>query len=321
MAVTAPREYLFSIYRETSAYKKEVEELFNGQIATHYGSQDVALKRIYDATDRKCELLFRHNVFQGVIAYKTGLQNRDVSRGVTRSIEIKNIALLNPNSTDRLLFYRMMLRRIEQQTASLKPEGMFMIVSNQDTQTRDFLTSCGFVSKVSWENGFAVGVRAELLYKPCEQEQEVATLGKRGVESQPAPVEEKRGRMNQVPATQNTSIRPSKNHTIPLKIQYLNQIISGRKTVEGRIDTGMMKGVKEGDTVSFFSGNTRVSCRVTKVNKYRSFSEMLQSEGVSKCLADVTDLNAGIRVYHSIPKYQERAAQFGVLAWQLEVIR
>lgn len=108
---------------------------------------------------------------------------------------------------------------------------------------------------------------------------------------------------------------------IPLKMIYLRPIIDGRKTIEGRINNGPFQKLKEGNFIRFFCQNTEAYCQVTKVNKYSSFAEMLQQEGVKPCLPDVNSLQEGIRIYDAIPGYAEKANRCGVLAIHIRVLR
>ena len=109
--------------------------------------------------------------------------------------------------------------------------------------------------------------------------------------------------------------------SITLRKQYVNQIQSGAKTVEGRINTGMFTRVRAGDKLRFFyhqAPSDDAVVTVTQVNRYRSFREMLQAEGVAACLPGVTSVEAGARVYDGIPGYAERAQRSGVLALRIE---
>ncbi len=108
---------------------------------------------------------------------------------------------------------------------------------------------------------------------------------------------------------------------IPLKIIYLRMILEERKTIEGRINNGPFKNLKEGSFIRFFSQTNEAYCQVTKVNRYGSFAEMLQTEGVKSCLPDVHSLQEGIRIYDAIPGYADRAKKFGVLAIHIRVLK
>lgn len=116
----------------------------------------------------------------------------------------------------------------------------------------------------------------------------------------------------------------SRHHSATLMKKYIHQIKSGGKTIEGRVNSGMFLNFKEGDTVRFFyMANTSddVTCRIVKVAKFSSFTEMLEKEGFRKCLTDVNALEDAIRIYNDIPGYREKASRFGVLALHIKVVK
>lgn len=130
-------------------------------------------------------------------------------------------------------------------------------------------------------------------------------------------VNDKKRKYDDIDNGRSYSDRPQKivkSHEATLKNVYLNQIKSGQKTIEGRINSGMFLRVQEGDKFRFFSNNDEVNCTITKINKYKSFAEMLQAEGYKKCLPNVSTLEAAVKAYSVIPGYDERASRSGVLA-------
>lgn len=115
----------------------------------------------------------------------------------------------------------------------------------------------------------------------------------------------------------------SRQHEITLKRKYIHQIKSGGKTIEGRINNGMILRFKTGDNVRFFyKQNERddARCKIEDIRKYKSFKELLESEGYENCLTDVRSLNEAVRIYDKIPSYSQRAAKFGVVAIQLSLL-
>ncbi|MCB9092546.1 MAG: GNAT family N-acetyltransferase [Halobacteriovoraceae bacterium] len=113
-------------------------------------------------------------------------------------------------------------------------------------------------------------------------------------------------------------------HELTLRKKYIHQIKSGRKTIEGRINSGIVLRYRSGDQIRFFyqqDPSDDALCDITDIRKYGSFREMLQQEGYQKCLTDVRSLEEAVRVYDQIPGYAERAAKFGVVAIQLNLKR
>lgn len=146
------------------------------------------------------------------------------------------------------------------------------------------------------------------------------------------PIKRQRGRIEEararyevgeaVPAARAKSAPPPfmpKTHSIPLKRQYLYLIANGRKTVEGRINTGQFRSIRAGDSIQFFSGEYKVPCRVTEVKTYKTFEEMLRAVGVEKCLPGVKNLADGVGIYNAIPGYRDKAALHGVLAFSIQL--
>ncbi len=106
---------------------------------------------------------------------------------------------------------------------------------------------------------------------------------------------------------------------MPLKIEYLNLIKQGKKTVEGRLNKGVFGKARMGNRFCFYSGDQKVYCKVKDVQTFRSFRDMLQTVGIEKCLPGVNNLDVGVSMYDRIPGYAAGAAQFGVVALHLEV--
>lgn len=108
-----------------------------------------------------------------------------------------------------------------------------------------------------------------------------------------------------------------------LKNPYLGYIASGRKTWEGRINSGQFAKLVVGDHITFFNHTNRagVRCKIVDKQTYRSFEEMLSDgDRVSAYLPGVRDLNQGVNVYLSIPSFAQRAARNGVVGLKLELV-
>jgi ASC-1-like (ASCH) protein len=125
------------------------------------------------------------------------------------------------------------------------------------------------------------------------------------------------------PVQNNYGAKPAQTHEITLKRKYIHQIKFSGKTIEGRINSGMIRRFKEGDQVRFFyKQNERddVRCKIKAIRPYSSFRDMLTAEGVTKCLTDIYNLEEGVRVYDCIPGYSQRAAQNGVVAIEIQKV-
>ena len=128
----------------------------------------------------------------------------------------------------------------------------------------------------------------------------------------------------------NKKIQPTKNESKPkeyeftLMPKYLELIRSGKKTSEGRINSGAFRDMKAGDKIKFFDKkqpSRAVYCEVIGNKKYKSFEEMLEGEGVENMLPGCESLEAGVKIYERIPGYTERCEEKGCVAIQIKVIR
>jgi len=120
----------------------------------------------------------------------------------------------------------------------------------------------------------------------------------------------------------SSNSRKKNFHEITLRKKYIHQIKGGGKTIEGRINSGMILRFNPGDEVRFFYKQNQqddVRCNIEDIRKYSSFRHLLQQEGHQNCLTDVRSLEEAVRIYDQIPGYAERAAKFGVVAIHLSL--
>ena len=103
-----------------------------------------------------------------------------------------------------------------------------------------------------------------------------------------------------------------------LDADQLLQVASGRKTVEGRINSGNIMHCKVGDTITFFNGTQESLCQVTGLAYYPSVIEMLRSEGVANCLPSAESLDEAVTIHHQSRNYEQRAAKHGVVALKIK---
>jgi ASC-1-like (ASCH) protein len=109
--------------------------------------------------------------------------------------------------------------------------------------------------------------------------------------------------------------------TLPLKMNYLKMILDGRKTVEGRVNTGLPARTRVNDTILFFSGDVCCLTQVVEKRQFSTFRAMLDHYGITTCLPDFTgDLSAAERLYRSFPGYAQKERDFGVLGLKLRVM-
>jgi ASC-1-like (ASCH) protein len=107
---------------------------------------------------------------------------------------------------------------------------------------------------------------------------------------------------------------------VTIQKKYLNLIKDGKKTIEGRINSGMFRSMKVGNEVCFFCGHETVYCKITKIERFQSFDEMLQDDNFKAYIPDAKTRVDAVRVYDNIPSFTERARVSGVLAIYIEKV-
>lgn len=132
-------------------------------------------------------------------------------------------------------------------------------------------------------------------------------------ETRKRPLEQEIRTPRQEPKRQSTGYR-----TVTLRREYIEMIAQGRKTIEGRVNTGSFAHIGPGTKIHFFAGAFSVDVVVKAVRKYKSFDDMLAGEGYEKCVPNAHNIQHASRIYADIPGYPERARTFGVVAFEIE---
>lgn len=104
--------------------------------------------------------------------------------------------------------------------------------------------------------------------------------------------------------------------TLSLLPQYFDLIASGKKTVEGRINTEKFAALKIGDGIAFTRGHTekRLVCAVKSIHRYKDFRSMLIGENIEHMLPGIVDLDQAVALYESLPGYKEKVQMYGAIA-------
>ena len=118
-----------------------------------------------------------------------------------------------------------------------------------------------------------------------------------------------------VPTLKTTSAEAvAKTCQLPIQRSQLNNIASGRKTVEGRIHKGIPACIQVGDRIRF----QHVVKQVSHVAYYASFWDMLEDVGFENAMPDAHSIEEALEVYHHFPRYEDLAKEHGVCAFWLE---
>lgn len=119
-------------------------------------------------------------------------------------------------------------------------------------------------------------------------------------------------------------------HVMMLQSGYMTDIREGRKTVEGRVDSGNLQQVQAGDIIAFKvnakSGVPKQKTCVDKeyvyVNKtmlFPTFRDMLEHYGVQRCLPHFKDdeFERGAKLYLKFPGHKDGEPEKGARAFEI----
>ncbi|MCX6811142.1 MAG: ASCH domain-containing protein [Candidatus Berkelbacteria bacterium] len=98
---------------------------------------------------------------------------------------------------------------------------------------------------------------------------------------------------------------------------YYSMVINGLKTVEGRLNKGKFAEIEIGDVLMMLPGGKKF--RVIGKRKYKTFKEMLKSEGIKNILPDQDNVEDAIKIYRRFYKKSEEK-KFGALAIRIKRI-
>lgn len=252
------------------------------------------LRRIREADNCTCRLAYLGTQARGILVIADKV--REIFG--QKSLEIIALRLLDTQDDSKNKISSSLLQYATQK-AEKKGNALHITIKNNENDFSDFFRQNGFkiIGTSAYGNNWWL--------KSISQESLPALLPA----PEPAPIRQER--------------RPviSEYQQMPLKNPYVQQIASGQKTIEGRINKGVFDGrrLQPGHRFCFFNQESRVYCRVKQVSVFSSFRDMLINTGVNNCLPGVRSLDEAVRIYDRIPNYNELAQQFGVVALHLEV--
>ncbi|HMT01613.1 MAG TPA: ASCH domain-containing protein [Candidatus Absconditabacterales bacterium] len=84
-----------------------------------------------------------------------------------------------------------------------------------------------------------------------------------------------------------------------IKMPYLLEIKSGKKTVEARANYSNLRKIQEGQEVVFVSGSLRVNVIVERISLYKSVDEMLENEEIDTLIPGA-NFEEALTIYNSI---------------------
>ncbi len=106
---------------------------------------------------------------------------------------------------------------------------------------------------------------------------------------------------------------------IAINIQetYKTFVINGRKLVEGRLNKGKFASIQKNDI--FILAPKNIEFEVIEKNIYKSFKEMIKSEGIENVVPDKASIEEAVKVYYKFYT-KEQEEKFGVVAIKIKRI-
>lgn len=100
---------------------------------------------------------------------------------------------------------------------------------------------------------------------------------------------------------------------INVREPWFSLIKSGKKTVEGRLNHALFKNISVGDKITWKCGSAQHDSIVSAINKYSSFKDMIETEGLANVLPGIATVADGINIYRQFYS-EDKEKMFGVLA-------
>jgi ASC-1-like (ASCH) protein len=104
----------------------------------------------------------------------------------------------------------------------------------------------------------------------------------------------------------------SNTFTITIKQPWFDLIKNGRKTVEGRLNSGLFSKLRIGDKIKWIHKKLIHETTIIFLHKYKSFKDMLEAETMEKTLPTINDISKGVAIYRQY--YSEDKEKKGVIA-------
>lgn len=104
------------------------------------------------------------------------------------------------------------------------------------------------------------------------------------------------------------------------KNSLLKTIVKGSKKAEGRIASAYIRSFKVDEELLLQASEEYVVCRITYLNFYKSFEEMLKSEGFRNMIPFAENFEEAVEVYEKFPG-SGRVKKFGCCAIGIKYLR
>ena len=105
-------------------------------------------------------------------------------------------------------------------------------------------------------------------------------------------------------------------YTVTIKQPWFDLIKSGKKTIEGRLNSGLFARLQKNDIIIWLHQNMKLKVKIIDIRRYDSFYSMLKKEDLDRVLPNTTNIDDGVKLYRQY--YSEEKEKNGVLAIEFE---
>lgn len=106
--------------------------------------------------------------------------------------------------------------------------------------------------------------------------------------------------------------------SINVQEPYHSFILSGKKTVEGRLNKGIFASINIGDIIEMEP--EKIQFTVVEKNVYSDFKSMIEKEGIGNVIPDKQTIEEAVSVYYKFYT-EEQEKEFGVVAIKISMIK
>lgn len=151
-----------------------VKEIFEKMIRPVYGEIAYTLEKIRKSLDRRCEFLVSKDFKQhfGLLIYKTALTDEFAELGISKSLEIKTLLVINPQNNSGKGIGSALLKRVEAIAGQLHANSLHVTISEIRPEALKFFQKNHFKVRVAWPDRYKNGVTEYLLSKSLKQKAE-----------------------------------------------------------------------------------------------------------------------------------------------------
>jgi len=149
---------------EDSIYLPKIRKFFLEKMEPIYGDQCASLKKIEEGNDRKTFILLESAKEIGILVFKKALQEEFSAYKVCSSLQIKTLALFDPEKDSRKGYGTHLLTIASQEAFKQKATSISVTVSTGRPESVVFFQKKGFSVATVFQNFYQKGWDEVLLF-------------------------------------------------------------------------------------------------------------------------------------------------------------